>query len=200
MRLLPVIAVGILACWVQADAGRNLSLKAAVHVVPHQERSCETGVPEIEDCVEISETLSGCAAFDAFPVFYDVVEVKRVDYALTWPAEWGSCSFTPCAGDYVEGDISLPGDSMTHTWNQCVETWSVVTGYATFGPPSVSGYIGMAAHAEAGFLGTTDCSGVRDLPIGRAFAGVCGVPGEDPCDCGCPTGGVSWSAVKAFFR
>lgn len=182
------------------SGGQNSRVKAALHVVPHEDRDCSTGVPVITDCTEISTTYEGCGGFDVFPVFFDLVEVTSLQYGLTWPSDWGTCVFTPCAGDQVEGAISAPGDGVTHIWNECHETSVVVTGFAWFEPVSPPATISLAVDPAAGFIGPTDCNGGRDFLIGLAAAGLCGIPGEDPCDCGCPVDPQTWSAIKGLFK
>jgi hypothetical protein len=183
-----------------AVAGSNSNYKAALHVIPHEERTCDANWPEITDCAEINTTYQGCGDFDVFPVFFDLTEVRRIEYALTWPAQWGDCVFTPCAGDYTIGGIVLPGDGIAHVWTQCHRAEIVVTGYARF-PAAVSpGLLALAANPATGFLGATDCDGIRDFATGLAASGVCGIPGEDACDCGCSPGSGTWSAIKSMFR
>ena len=183
-----------------ASAGRNPDLKIAIHVVPHEDRSCGGPWPRITDCSEISSTYEGCDGFDVFPVFYDVSEVKRIEYGLTWPPGWGSCTFTACGGDIVTGDIVSPGDGVVHEWNECQFGWSLVPGYARFGPPAFPASVAPTSSSVTGSLGATDCHGEWNTPAGIASAGVCGVPGEDPCACGCGVDASSWSAIKAIFR
>ena len=137
---------------------------------------------------------------DAFPVFYNLNFVSSVDFGLTWPAAWGSCIYTPCAGDDVEGDIVNPGDGVLHRWSECRQTWAVIPGYASFGPPDPPAQIALTTNPTTGSIGTTDCKGLRDLAILLAAAGVCGTPGDDPCSCGCPMEAQTWSSIKFLFR
>jgi hypothetical protein len=69
------------------------SYKMAVHVLPRGEVACDSSFPQIGDCSVISPALQTCEAFDAFPAFYDLVAIKRVEYSLNWPSEWGSVAF-----------------------------------------------------------------------------------------------------------
>jgi hypothetical protein len=183
-----------------ATAGSNQSYKIALHLVPHEERACDANWPTITDCTEIVTTLAGCGDFDVFPVVFDLVEVQRIEYSLRWLAEWGDCVFTPCAGDIIMGDIISPGDGIAHEWTQCHQAEVVVTGYAWFDSPVSAGVIAPAPNPATGFLGATDCAGVQDLAIGRGASGVCGVPGEDACDCGCASEPSTWGGVKSMFR
>ena len=181
-------------------AGSNLYYKAALHVTPHEERTCEAGRPEITACSEIATVHPGCDDFDVFPVFFDLAEAMRIEYALSWPAAWGDCVFTPCAGDNIIGGIASPGDGIAHEWDQCYRAEIVIPGYAWFSSPPTPGQIILTTNPLTGFLGVTDCDGARDFAIGLAAAGVCGMPGEDPCDCGGASEPRTWSEIKSMFR
>lgn len=199
MTLLATIALSLLL-WGTAVGGGNLNYKAALHVTPHAERTCEAGWPEIADCNGINTVYPGCGDFDVFPVFFDLAEVGRIEYALVWPAAWGECVFTPCAGDNITGSIFSPGDGIAHEWNQCYQADIVIPGYAWFSSPVTPGQLILTTNPLTGFLGATDCAGTRDFAIGLAASGVCGMPGEDPCSCGCASQPHSWSEIKSMFR
>lgn len=181
-------------------AGSNLYYKAALHVVPHEQRTCASNWPEIADCSGINTAFQGCADFDVFPVFFDLTEVARLEYGLAWPAAWGECVFTACAGDNTTGGIVSSGDGITHEWDQCHRAEIVIPGYAWFASPVTPGQIVLAANPVTGFLGATDCAGTRDFAIGLAASGVCGMPGEDPCSCGCGSERHTWGGIKTLFR
>ncbi len=183
-----------------ALAGSNLYYKAALHVLPHESRTCTAAWPVITACAGITTAHPGCGDFDVFPVFFDLVEVGRIEYGLTWPAQWGDCVFTPCAGDNVVGGIVSPGDGIAHEWDRCFQAEIVIPGYAWFSPTVTPGQITLATNPLTGFLGATDCDGVRDFAIGLAASGVCGIPGEDPCACGCASEPRTWSGIKSMFR
>ena len=183
-----------------AFAGSNLNYKAALHVVAHQPRDCDTSWPVVGGCEEIRTTYPGCDDFDVFPVFFDLVEVKRIEYAINWPADWGTCVYTACAGDNIIGDIAYPGEGIAHEWNDCHRAGVVIPGYAHFEGPVSPGLLVLAPNPATGVLGATDCAGRRDFAIGLAAAGVCGIPGEDACDCGCGQGYQTWGAIKALFE
>ena len=183
-----------------ALAGSNLSFKAALHIVPHEERTCISGWPEITDCSEINTVYPGCDDFDVFPVFFDLAEVRRIEYGLAWPAAWGDCAFTPCAGDNITGAIVSPGDGIAHEWDACRQAEIVVPGYAWFSSMSTPGQIVLTVNPLTAFLGATDCAGTRDFAIGLAASGVCGMPGDDPCSCGCGSEAHTWGGIKSMFR
>ncbi len=198
-----LIAIGVLLVLVitsMAVAGRNSNYRFAVHIMPHETPTCSSNMPEITDCTDIVTSFNDCVEFDAFPVFYELTEVSRIEYGLNWPASWGSCVYTPCAGDNVTGDIVWPGDGMVHEWNDCQTFWGVIAGFAWFAAPPEPGIIIPTVSSVSGAFGATDCDGSRDLAIGTASSGVCGIPGDDPCTCGCVSEPKTWSAVKALFK
>jgi hypothetical protein len=154
----------------------------------------------ITDCADIVTSYGGCGEFDAFPVFFQLAEASMIEYGLNWPPDWGSCVYASCTGDNVIGDIVRPGDGMIHEWNDCQEVWGVIAGYAWFDAPPAPGVIVPTVNPVSGRFGVTDCNGSWDLAIGTASSGVCGVPGDDPCDCGCPADPKTWSEIKALFK
>ncbi len=199
-RQISTVLLLVLALAASALAGKNSNYRFSIHIMPHEARTCSTNIPVITDCTDIETSYEGCGEFDAFPVFYQLVEVKRIEYGLSWPASWGSCVYTSCAGDNVIGDIASPGDGMVHEWNDCQELWGVIAGYAWFDAPPEPGIIVPTVSSVSGAFGATDCDGSRDLAIGIASSGVCGIPGDDACACGCPVEPKSWGAIKALFE
>lgn len=199
MILLAVAVVSLLLAGTVL-AGNNLYYKAALHIAPHEERTCEAGWPEIADCTEINTVFPGCDDFDVFPVFFDLAEARRLEYGLSWPAQWGDCVFMSCAGDHTTGSIVSTGDGIAHEWDQCHQAEVVVTGYAWFSSPVAPGQLILIPNPQTGFLGATDCDGTRDFAIGLAVSGVCGIPGDNPCDCGCASEPRTWSELKSMFR
>ncbi len=199
-RQISIMLLLVLIITTSALAGKNSDYKFSIHIMQHEARTCSTNIPVITDCSEIVTSYLGCGEFDAFPVFYQLTEVNRIEYGLNWPSSWGTCVYTSCAGDNMIGDIVSPGDGMVHEWNDCQEVWSVVAGYAWFSAPSVPGIIVPTVSSVSGAFGATDCDGSRDLAIGIASSGVCGIPGDDACTCGCPVEPSTWSAIKVLFE
>jgi hypothetical protein len=180
-------------------AGMNGHHKVGLHILPHETRSCSENFPVITQCPEIIHTYPGCGEIDAFPVFFDLVEVTAVEYGLTWPATWGNCVYTACGGDVITGDIVSPGDGISHQWSSCLQEAVIIPGYAWL---DIQGFGGVAApteHPGTGFIGTTDCDGMNDVPLGGYSAGVCGFPGDDPC-CLCGTQKTTWGEIRMMFR
>jgi hypothetical protein len=177
----------------------NENHKVALHILPHQSRSCSENFPVIEQCPEIIHTYLGCGDIDVFPVFFDLIEVTAVEYGLTWPALWGDCVYTACSGDVITGDIVSPGDGISHRWSSCRQGSVIIPGYAWLGIQGLTGAIAPAIHPGTGLIGTTDCDGLTDVPMGVYSAGVCGVPGDDPC-CLCGTQKTTWGEIRMMFR
>ena len=178
--------------------GANAVHKIAVHTQPHGNTTCNRNFPSIEGCEDIVCTYGPCGDVDVFPVFYDLSEVSRIQYGLTWPAEWGSCVFQSCIGDQSIGEIAYPGDGYDIVWLECQQVSTLVCGvgwlYADF-----PGQVTAVADPGHGFVGTFDCSNVQDDPAGVSPAGICGTPGGDPCG----TAGVvqtTWGKVKSLFE
>jgi len=89
--------------------------KGIVHVRPHNAKlGCTVAIDDCDDIVITESSFS----FDAFPVFYDLVEFQGCEYGLTWPAWTSPAAFTSCS-DLVIGSIALPGDGVSHSWLDC---------------------------------------------------------------------------------
>ena len=106
-------------------AGSNPDMKAALHVLPHGERTCAKNFPTISEVGDIIYTEPGPEA-DVFPVFYNLVEWGGFDYGLTWPGLY-TCAFTSCS-DFTIGGIVNPGDGVSHAWSVCKFTPIAVAG------------------------------------------------------------------------
>ena len=65
---------------------------------------------------------------DVMPVFYDLASYSAIGFGLTWPAEWGTMSWTRCKGDLAVGGISIRGDGTGITWTACQTNWGVALG------------------------------------------------------------------------
>jgi hypothetical protein len=196
--LLILMVLSALVPFALAHAGNNVNHKVAVHVMPHASRSCSKGFPAIDDCDDIVYEYEGCGDIDVFPVFFGLTEVTAVQYSLTWPAAWGTCLFTACAGDLTMGGISDSGDWTSHAWTECQHVSVVVPGFgwlAVSGPGLVCPHLNLLYRTL-----TTDCSFREDVPYESYCAGICGEEGENPC--GYPTAAdeSTWGSIKAMFR
>jgi hypothetical protein len=180
-------------------AGDNPDFKAAIHVLPHEERYCNINFPEISACAEIVYTYEGCGDIDFFPVFFNLTEYKAVEYGVIWPGSY-SCSYTSCSYATMF-TIVWPGDGVSHSWD----------GYCQPGPVAIPGWgwiyetvagqiclVGMPATRS---IAVCDCDEPCriDYPDTTYCAGICGAEGEDPCgQVGCdPT---TWGSIKAMFE
>ena len=179
-----------------AFAGNNTAAKVAVHVRAHNAKlACNVGI--IEGCADIVTTEPGFSV-DAFPIFYDLVEYKGVEYGLCWPTWTYSAAFSNCS-DLVIGSVINPGDGASHTWFDCqvaVAVPSFVWLYA-----DAPGQICPCPHPVSGVINVLDCADGLDDPCGIFCAGVYGAVGDDPCDGGASaTEGSTWGGIKAIFE
>jgi hypothetical protein len=198
-RTVVLTIVSCLALSGSALAGANDYHKVAIHILPHEDRSCSENFPIISQCPDIIHTYLGCDDIDVFPVFFDLAEVSAIEYGLVWPIAWGDCIYTTCAGDVITGTIVSPGDGVLHEWHTCHPGPVIIPGYAWIGSTDPPAGLAPVPHPGTGFIGTTDCDGVKDVPIGIYSGGVCGVPGDDPC-CACGTKKLTWGEIRLMFR
>ena len=198
-----VLVSAILSACVCATAGINADHKAAIHVLPHESRSCTQNSPSIGACGDIVTTYAGCGDIDFFLVFYDLVRWQGMEYGLWWPPEWGECVYTKCAGDLFIGDIAASGDGLAAACFECQYSEIVIAGFAwvTAETPGVVCPV-LSPCPTAPHLGVGDCDEFgAELEFSRcAFcAGVCGAVGDDPCG---PSDvePATWSKIKSMFR
>jgi hypothetical protein len=187
----------VLLCSSAVSAGANWLSKAAVHVLPHAERTCDTDFPVVIDCGDFITTEPGNSV-DAFPVFFDMVECRRIDYAFEWSGG-ASAVFTSCS-DHCQGAVASSGDGVIHTWDSCLATSSVIPGWIWIEGPMTM--ILLAPNPETGGVWVYDCMDGMDNPCFHYMAGMGGLIGDDPCEPVDPsmTAQDSWGAVKAMFR
>jgi hypothetical protein len=178
-----------------AMAGANWLSKGAIHVLAHEARTCTENYPVIGGCADIVTTYPGNSV-DAFPVFYDMVEYQRIDYALMWPGSQ-SCVFTSCS-DHVAGTIVWPDDGVSHTWDVCHSGPVVIPGWAWI---QDTGLIHLKPHPTIGGVYVYDCNGEPDNPCYNYAAGIGGYIGDDPCEPIDPSAAESdtWSSIKSLF-
>jgi len=182
-------------------AGANQSVKAAVHVRAHNAKiGCNV---TIATCADIVTTEAGFSV-DAFAVFYDLEEFLGVQYGFTWPAAWGTATFTSCS-DLVIDSVTNPGDGAAHTWTDCQSASVAVAGYIWL-YASAPGQISLVDYPNSGPPGlyALDCSEGLDWPHPCIFgAGVYGASGADPCSTCTPshaTDPTTWSEIKSIFK
>ena len=201
-----------LACLVPAVClawGSNRLFMGAIHVRAHNDAAgCDYTVPhgEILTCQDIVTT-EPAQSIDAFPVFYDVVEYRALEYGLTWPSFTSSAVFTSCA-DLTIGEIRNPGDSVSHAWIECQNGNICVPGFIWLYADS-PGKVCFAPHHLSGYVQFLDCSLERDLVSWTACAGIYGAAGDAPCP-DTTTSGVedhpevrepsTWGEVKSLFQ
>jgi hypothetical protein len=161
-------------------------------------------MPVFRDCHEIVTTYDGCGDVDAIPVFYDLIEVSVLEFGLRWPQDWGSCSFTRCAGDLAIGGIVNPGDGIAIAWTACQQVWHATPGIVWFGA-GTPGLISPCSNPATGDLGVVNCAPspgpYYDHLVHVARGGACGAAGDSP-ECGGPQSiqPTTWGAIKAMFK
>ncbi|MGD9140724.1 MAG: hypothetical protein PVJ42_04210 [bacterium] len=174
----------ILSCLIvllatQSQAGHNFDGKVAVHVLPHEDRTCSKAFPVISYCGEIITTYEGCGDIDFFPVFFNLNGYTGMNYGMIWPGS-GSCLFTSCS-DFKIGDFTWSGGGMAQVWGECqggpvgIPGW----GWISCDEP---GQICVVEHPENYVLSVADCLYQEDEMRKSFCAGVCGAGGMDPCE------------------
>jgi uncharacterized repeat protein (TIGR01451 family) len=180
-RSLPIILVLLFTCAWSAQAGVNPNAKAAIHVLPHNpDLTCSHDFPEIISCQQIVTTYGGCDDVDIFPVFFDLVEYQGVEYGIEWPGI-GSCAFTSCS-DLTIGGIENSGDGISHAWYVCHSGPVAIPGWGWLTADEY-GPVCLVPHPLAGgvIVGDCDYGSVLDTLETTFCAGVCGMPGDEPC-------------------
>jgi hypothetical protein len=179
-RAIAMVAVFTVAVVSICAAGSNPNAKVAVHVMSHASRSCTKNFPTIDDCEDIVYTYSGGGDIDFFVVFYDLAAYQGFGYAMTWPAEWSSCSFTSCS-DLTIGTIESPGDSVAHAYSSCDSSDICIPGFGWVDAGEDPGYIRIVDFLPVGRIEVGDCSEGSDSLVLNCRAGVNGYSGDDPC-------------------
>jgi hypothetical protein len=197
MKKAMVIGFGlVIALSSLAYTGNNPGAKVAVHVQAHSATLEPEDLPVVTACADIQATYPGFS-FDAFPVFFDLVEYLGFEYGMCWPAWTYSAVFTGC-DDLTIGEIERPGDGVSQTWNECMPGPAALPGWIWLyadGP----GLITVCPHPTSGKVKVLDCTMGVDPPISFYSAGVFGEPGDDPC-LPAITEATSWGAIKSMFR
>jgi hypothetical protein len=189
-----VLAVGVSG----ALAGANPEAKAALHLEPHESRTCAKNFPVIADQSDIIITHPNMEV-DVFPVFFNLTEYQSFDYALWWPGLY-SCAFTSCS-DITTGTIVWPWDGVSHAWYTCKEGPIAVFAWAWI---TDIGCLCLMSHPTFRAVRVGDCDGGSDNidPSDRYRAGI----GDCWPHCpGCPADTVavdptSWGEIKSLFK
>jgi uncharacterized repeat protein (TIGR01451 family) len=140
--------------------------------------------PDIRNCQDFVTTHEGCDDVDFFPVFYDLVEFRGLEYSAHWPGSY-SCAFTSCS-DLKIGDIIWPGDGLSHAWYSCQLGPVAIPGWGWLSV-NEPGLICVGAHPATGSITVGDCDALLDNLGTTLCAGVCGAEGTDPCGGAPPT-------------
>ena len=195
-RIMVIAAVSVIVLAGIALAGNNPQAKVAVHVKDHNSKQACTSLPAIEACEDIITTYAEFS-FDAFPVFFDLVEYQGVEYGVCWPDWTYSAAWTQCA-DLVIGGIVWPGDGISQTWTSCHSEAIVITGWAWLYADE-PGLVTVCDHPVTGAIQILDCAEGIDGPVAVFSSGVFGAEGEDPC---APVmiEATTWGQIKGMFE
>jgi hypothetical protein len=166
--------------------------------MPHEERTCISSFPVIDECGDIVYSHPGCGDIDAFPVFYDLQGIRGAAFGMTWPEEWGTCSFTICDSEHSTGELVNPGDGVYLVWDTCQQRTFITLGFGWLVADS-PGRICIVPEPLEGKLGVLGCNADMEPPVATCCAGVCGESGDDPCEPG-HTVPTTWGGIKAMFR
>lgn len=178
MIAITAVFVSVLSC--TCIGGSNSNAKVAVHVMPHAGRSCTKNFPSIGSCDDIIYTYPGGGEIDFFVVFYDLTAYQGFQYAVIWPTEWSSCTFTSCS-DLTIGGIETPGDSVAHAYEVCGSDSLSIPGFGWIDTGEVPGYIEIIEILPNYEIQVGDCDGALDSLVLNCRAGVNGYTGDDPC-------------------
>ncbi len=198
--LFAVLAVGVLLARpapASSSAG-NASLKAALHVEPHQTRTCAKNMPSLAGRSDLVRTWDTYSDVDVFFVVFSYDSLTGVEFGLEWPQDWGT-GFTCHCGDLAAGGISRPGDAMTLTWETCQSNgsrpacWPIAW---TWLSPSSDGEVEISPYS----LVVTDCAFAEAEPDSIFNAGLNVDPYEGPPGGGVAVEPTTWGALKAMFR
>ena len=176
---LVILACLIVFSAVPSQAGHNTDGKVAVHVLPHQDRTCSKAFPVISYCGEIITTYEGCGDMDFFPVFFDLSDYTGMNYGMIWPGS-GSCLFTSCS-DFKIGDILWSGDGIAQVWSECQAEPVGIPGWGWINCDE-AGEICVVEHPGNNMRSVADCEYQEDQIDVVYCAGVCGAEGMDPCE------------------
>jgi hypothetical protein len=226
MRLIAIVTVvGILAfalpCWAGGGKGYvsdfdaasdNSHVKFALHFAAHGTAGCggkATPLPVFTTRENLVRQWNTLGDVDVFFVVFAYDSIFNFEYGLTWPADWGSCSTTVCAGDLVIGDILQRGSGLASGFNNCqVSTnaggtqpniWPTAFHWFTV---SSAGEIQIIKNPAPDDYGVVACtppeSPTHSTPESLFFGGVQMDPWEGPAPNALqPT---TWGAVKALFK
>lgn len=66
---------------------------------------------------------------DGFPVFYDLIEYRRLDYGMTWMFFY-SCWLRGCS-DLTIGDPMFSGEGVSDIWIECQPGPIIIPGWGS---------------------------------------------------------------------
>lgn len=190
-------------------AGQNAGFKVALHVMKHGSRTCTRSFPVLTSCRDIVTTytpesyppMPNTDDIDVFPIFFNLAQVRALQYGLTWPLDWCSGAYQACA-DLSVGAIQWPGDGVVSSWNTCRVTPLIIAGFCWLCPTTL-GIVELVSFPwdpDPRPVAVCDCQdpAQTDYPVAVYRVGV-GVPGDNPCE-PMENKPSTWGQIKATFK
>lgn len=204
--------IAIFACSAcLAGPAADVNVKSALHMSTHGTNTCKAlpTINSVGDLVTTWNWPSQGTDIDVFYVVFDYDSMLTFEYAMNWPADWGTASFKSCAPALALGAITTPGTGTALTYVDCLIPVSqggtarnFFTGSYVWLTPTSDGQIEIWANPATNELDVVDC---RDQNYRAKHyiqvqynAGVNVTPyiGE-PYTRTEPT---TWGAIKAMFE
>jgi hypothetical protein len=183
-----------------AGQGMNPLTKIGIHARAHG--ACKT-LPTFPACSSIITAIPALNAdIDVIPVLFDITQYTVAEFGMTWPAEWGTGSWSRCLGNIAIGTIHNPGEGTAISWSVCMYAWSVAPGFLWIFPSS-AGIVTPIPNPATGDMGVVDCTptGVGgpyyDHPMCIFSAGF--PAGDDPCE-ETAVEQSTWGSIKGMFK
>jgi hypothetical protein len=210
MRTATIVVMLVLLLTTVCMGGAWKPVKMALHVTTHISRTCTKNAPTVTSRDDLVRTWTvGGGDMDVFFYIFQYGRFQGTDFALMWPAEWGSAVFTPCS-DLAIGSIIFPGDGISLAWQQCVNVEVkgpfVNCGWLWLGDPTSSGQIRIWDHPQhydmhlyvGGCADSAETSNSLVQPDSVFYAAVDSIPYSGP-----PIYAVeatTWGSIKAVFK
>jgi hypothetical protein len=187
-----------------AHGGENPDVKVAVHVMYQEDRGCTENFPVITGCEDILNYSPGLNHNpDVFPVFFDIVEYKRLDYAVNFTDGGWSVVFHSCSDNAVIDESQQGFWEISQTYTECQPGPVAIPGWFVLW--FEQGWACIVEHPASSMIKIGDCQDPMgiDSPPCSFCSGVGHVYDcTDPCDPCQPSENQrsTLGEVKAMFR
>lgn len=200
---IPMCIVSLIFCQA-ACAGMNPDVKVAIHVMLPEARTCTENFPVITGCEDVETSVPGMNhECDVFPVFFDLVEYSRLDYAIVFWTMAMSVTFNSCSEHATVEALDYDTRwNVSQTWDECQPGPVAVPGWFSVG--FGEGQVCVEPHPSTDSRNVGDCRepmGIDHPPCGFC-AGIGHTSGCYPCAPCEPSSSddATWGGVKALFR